>query len=317
MNFFLPQLVFYFSLSLIIFLTFLLINFAISGANDRLILLFCFFASYPFLFALQRGNLFSVITSLGIIFFTLTILKNKNIFFGLLCLAIAINIRPNAFFFLPILLLMPNHRWLIRLLVLLALTATIFILSYLIDSLVYPDYSLINFIKGLSIYHSISVIGAGGDSYNSSIFYLMKFLFNYSWFLEFIGLFSGFLILVIAVLGYLKKLIDSTSFIFILCASYMCGTSVFADYHLLIFMLPIVIICSNVEKISPLRASLKDLSQPSWIIYFTCIFILSPKNYIFNQSGISIFVLLNPLMAIVGISLVFFSSRISRKKLAG
>ena len=310
-----PQLVFYLALALVLFLTFVIINFLVIKINEKLILLFCFFASYPFLFALQRGNLFSVVTSLAIFYFVLSTLKNKNIFLGLLCMAIALNIRPNAIFFFPILILAPNHRWLFRLFGLLALTVTIFILSIFIDALIYPDYSLISFIKGLSIYHIIYVIGTGGDSYNSSIFNLLKILFHYSWFLEFIGLVSGILILGIAVLGYIKRLLDSTSLIFILCVAYMCGTSTFADYHLLIFMLPVTIICSDITKLSSSQTGIKGLPQTYWIIYFTCIFILAPKNYIFNQNGISIFILLNPLIAIISISLLCFSSSVSTKKL--
>jgi len=305
MHFFPPQLVFYFGLVLLVIALYKLFGFVIESPIEKLIWGLCFILSYPFLFLLQRGNLFSGITTMLIIFFTFCILKNKKILLGLICMAVAINIRPNAVFFLPILLLSTNCRWLIRLLGLFLLVTTIFVLSTFMAASIYQDYSLINFIKGLAIYHEGYIVGAAGDAYNSSFFSLLKMIFGYSWFIETIGSLSGFLIIVISVVSYINNRIDSTTLIFMLCVAYMCGSTTFADYHLLIFMLPILMIRLDQGRFNDSQKCTDSFLYARLIIFWACIFILSPKNYLFDNNGISIFVLLNPLVAIFSVSLLF------------
>ena len=185
MHFLPPQVVFYLALVLLLFAIYKLVGFIVENPKERLIWVLCIISSYPFLFILQRANLHSVICSILIMVFTFCVLKNKKIFLGLLCFAVAINMRPNAVFFLPVLLLSADSRWLIRLLGLFLIAITIFILSTFMAASIYADYSLINFIKGLAIYHEMYVVGSGGDGYNSSFFYLMKFAFGYSWFIDY------------------------------------------------------------------------------------------------------------------------------------
>ncbi len=306
MHFIPPQVVFYIALVVVFFAVYKLIGFVFDSTREKLTWMLCFIFSYPFLFLLQRGNFFSVATSILVMFFTFCILKNKKILLGLLCMALALNIRPNAIFFLPILLLVINGRWFIRLLEIFLMATCIFAFSAILASSIYPDYSLANFIKGLAIYHDGYVVGRGGDGYNSSFFSLLKIAFKYSWFIESIGSLLGFLIAGIAAICFIKNKVDSTALIFMLCVAYMCGSTTFADYHLLIFMLPLLKICVDEEILDPYTKRRGELLKVSMVIFWSCIFMLSPKNYLFDQNGVSVFILLNPMVGIFSVALLFF-----------
>ena len=313
-----PQIVFYSSVFLVTIGLVLLTKFVTQDSKQSWVWAACLLCSYPFLFALQRGNLFSLFTTVLASFFVISILRKKKVLLGLLCLALAVNIRPNIIFLLPALVLLPKEFWLRKVMIFVISSLIIFFLSVWIDASLYPDYTLEIFLKGFAIYHSLYVAGGGGDAYNSSLFGLLKALSGYSKRAEIIGLIVGVLVTGFVVFGSLAKKIDKTTSIFLLCIACMLSTAIFADYHLLLFFLPLFAMSMEMEdgpSTFSEKRSMVNISQA--IIFFTCIFLLSPKNYWFVDD-VSLLILLNPIVAVLStVTLIFYRvTRIPKKEIS-
>jgi hypothetical protein len=302
-----PQIVFYLSVCLVTLGLIWLTRFVTQDSHQGWIWAACLLCSYPFLFALQRGNLFSLLVSILIFFFVISILRNKNILLGVICLAIAVNIRPNTIFLLPALVFLPNEFWLKKITIFVFVSLLVFFLSTWIDHSLYQDYSLEIFLKGLAVYHSMYVVGGSGDAYNSSLLGLLKALSGYSKRAEIIGLIVGVVVVGFAVFGFLTKKFDKTATIFLLCIACMLSTAVFADYHLLLFFLPLFAMSIEAKDALSKFSEKNEVENISkGIIFCACIFLLSPKNYLF-VGDVSILILLNPVIAVVStIFLIFY-----------
>jgi hypothetical protein len=302
MHYFPPQTIFYFLIFIILFTAYIVLGRISDTRIQEFSWLACFVASYPFLFMLQRGNLFSAATTLCIIFFIISAIKNKLLGLGIIMFSIAINIRPNAIVFFPILLLAGNKYLARNIIITLTYTIFIFILSNIISTVIYNDYSITNFFKALGIYHKIYVVDGGGTLYNSSIYLILKLILHNSRTAEFIGLLIALLVSgVITFRAYYHK-VNVATFIFFLCSAYAYISPVFADYHLLIFIMPIIAIkmCGENKNTRP--------------IYYSCIFLLSPKNY-YIYNDVSVIELLNPLIILGTCSYIFINHYIEIKKL--
>jgi hypothetical protein len=263
------------------------------GANRRvfgLVLL-----SYPFLFMLQRGNLFAGATSLLIIQSLLLVQRRAKLDFAAILLAIAVNIRPNALIFAIALILIPDGRAFRRLGIFLLSSGTIFFSTLLLAHSMYPDYSLMTFRKGVETYHRMYVAGGGGLAYSSSFHSLLQALrFPLNWHRE--------LVATLATLGILLHAWRSRVFnnsgiaipSFILCSIYVLGSSVFADYHLLVFLGPLMLmIIEQDDRLPALKPGSARMS--AHYAFMACCLMLSPKNFIFS-GDVPLLTLLNPLI---------------------
>lgn len=286
----------FFGLALLIFLAFIIFAKSISqDVNDWKYWVGCFLLCYPFLFALQRGNFFSLITTILIFNYVVLVIKKNHLMIAIVCLALAINIRPNAVFFLPFLLTLGFYSGTKRAIYCLLLALSIFSACLVFAHSLYPDYGLANFLKGLAIYHQEHVAGDGGDAFNSAPFIIMKKVFGYHRIEELVGVVFSITIIFSGIYLLFKKSLDPMGLLFILTIAYLCGSPVFGDYHLLIFFIPIIALS--------LSFSVKQSTQifpkcDEWIL-LTCLFLLASKNYWFSGGGISWMVLFNPLVAVV------------------
>jgi hypothetical protein len=270
-----------------------------------------FVLSYPFLFLVQRGNVFSFIATISLVFSYIFIKKNK-ISTAAFLVALAINIRPNLIIFSPFIFWISNRH--IKFIIFLFLyLGSQFFLSLLICSGLYPDYTLTNFAKALTLYKELYVIGNWGVGFNTSIFGLLKVValalnsiikIDIRGVLEVLILLTGLMTIgLFFQLNYMyhKKKFNEIEFCYLLTATLMLGTTVIADYHLLIFIIPIMVIVNNYSVNLLLKKS-------SVLIFLTSCFVLSPFNY-FLYAGIYFSEFLKTILVVASCVYIITSSK--------
>lgn len=301
---------FYLYLYVIIFIGLaylLLINSFIINKSERIYFIFSVIISYPILFIIVRGHLLSLLTTLFIFSYAFFLHKSK-INIALFFLAVACNIRPNSVIFLPLIIILSNKISLEFIILGLFRFLIIFILIFsgclLIVNNIYDIYNLNNFMSSLKGYHSNYVISSAGLPFGSSLLGGFKFFLGYKSYLEPIILIFSAGSVVYSIYLYFLNRLDITSFVFILCSFYCLSTSVFSDYYLGIFFLPIIFFSLNYKY----RHHDKILN---YIQIITCVIMLSPKNYFFNND-ISYQVFINPFILLFSVVYTFY---LNHKKL--
>jgi hypothetical protein len=253
------------------------------------------FISYPFIFLLQRGN-FIAFFSFVLILLAVITLKKGGVFVPIVLIAIAVNFRPNLIVYASLLYFWPC-RSIARPVLTVILALIIFTIALFFDNYIYPNYTLDNFIKGVKIYNLLYVSGDSGFGYSSSLFTLFKFIFKLIS-IEFVASYAINFQIAFTMTGlvyfawlYAQEKIGEIVFVFLLTAISMLGTPIFADYHLLLFIIPAILVLWNRnEKDRNNKCQIKINN----IIFITCCFMLSPLNYL-NFEGLYVFSLLKTL----------------------
>lgn len=277
--------------------------------TDRLLIFLIAISSYPFLFMLQRGNFIAFASSIFTIM-ALLYLRRCHSYGAALLMAVAINMRPNLIIFAPLFFFWSKDG-LKSLISLFMLSAALFGLSLLYSHAQYPDYTVGNFLKGLQIYQRMYVIGDSAFGYSSSMYTAIKYLLklaHWTTSLSFlIKVISGFLLILVSYAAYLyycKKLND-VEFVYLLTASTMLGTPIFADYHLFIFILPILFLLRNNADMFVM--GWKKNAMPTFIFVSSC-FMLSPMNY-YDFNGLYVASLLKTLIVLILCFAIFNTAR--------
>jgi hypothetical protein len=227
----------------------------------------------------------------------------------LFLLALAVNIRPNLIIFIFALLINDGKKIIKKNLIFdagifLMFSASIFVISLFLASILYADYSLSNFLAGLKIYHLLYVVGDGGLAFGSSLFGALKLIFKSPPHLEIITTLICLYLFTFFTSHYLNRTITKVTYIFILCGIYTLGSPVFADYHLIVFFAPLVLI-----YLSKKNKSAADLSSTHKIIFISSILMLIPKN-IFFVHGISFQIIFNPLILLFSFLVIYFLNKV-------
>jgi hypothetical protein len=265
--------------------------------------LFC----YPSLFIISRGNLGAAITSICIVISLVRIADaNKNFYLTSIFLAAAINSRPNSIIFLGFLFAIYNYKVAFKYCSQVILVSIVMgCLTLYLSHYIYPDYTYKTFAKGISNYFAGYAIGDAGLAYGSSALGGAKFILQLlgvnrpTWMTPLINSIMAALIL-IGILAHKAKNLNSTVFAFVLCSMYTLSSAVFGDYHLLIFIIPVLLGLLKLE-------SGKTLEISEAISIAISLLMLSPKNYVF-LNGLSIQVLMNPLLLFLGIFFIYCNS---------
>lgn len=287
---------------------------------------FCL-ASYPALVMFGRGNYVNAgLTTVPAVAFLVAIFAKKEAtFVSLLALALAVNIHPNAIIFLLALPLVLGVRKAIRPSIQFVLISfSISVISYFAAQKLYPDYTLSNFRKGVAIYGKIYISGGAGIRLGSSLFGLIRALNR----VLHLGIpfpleIRVFYILAVLVVGTVftaywraslkrknsdendstrkREYTDDRGRIlgessqwplplvpFLLVSSYCVLSPVFADYHLLVFLAPLILTCLDE------RETMENRSQLLMMVTLISAFMLSPKNYPSEHASIQI--ALNPII---------------------
>lgn len=242
---------------------------------------FLIILSYPFIFMIQRGNFISFFT-FYLISISLILITKKKYILPIICFSLAINFRPNLVLLLPIIILIGAYPLRIFILTLLV-SSLVFLGSLYLTNSIYPEYTFTKFIDGLMFYNKHYVLGTSGLSFSTSLFGLIKLLliffsveilltdFNLEK-INYLITFSLIIVILITCYQFINKKINNLIFITLLITSVSLATPVFADYHLLIFFIPIMMVINETNKF-------KKINADYLCIFLVSIFMISPFNY--------------------------------------
>ena len=267
--------------------------------TDRWVLTLLGLLAYPTLMMVTRGNLYAGLCALLLIHAMLLSARRQAPLQAGVLLAIAMCIRPNAVLFIvPLLLLQP--RWRSAAAALVISWSTVSVVAYLIASAVYPDYTIAAMLDALTLYHQKYAVLNGGLAYGSSLLGGAKMVFGYHPLLELGGALTGLACVGASLLLHLLRPLAPAILLFLVLAGYTLGSAVFADYHLMAFLLlPIVI------------AWMGRLDRSTLIVLLAATSMLLPKH-IHLRNGVTTQVGLNPLLLLLAVAAVVFLEANSR-----
>lgn len=253
-------------------------------AKNWAVFLLCV-ASYPAMLVFARGNYNAGFSSILIAIFLVYCFGRRTAsLWPLLALAVAINIRPTALIFLAALPLAFGPKESVRKLAsLMALTIAIFVGALLIEQLLYPDYTIDNFLQGLAIYKARYIVGGSGDAGNASLWALIKnsvtmggwSIHYYYEELSRLFLAAGILVALLGLRIIRQADLHAASATFVLVSLYVLLAPVTAEYHLLVFVAPLIVL-SMCEGDSPALPQAR-------IVFFASVIMMCPKNYVFIE----------------------------------
>ncbi|MBF0134905.1 MAG: hypothetical protein HQL65_01585 [Magnetococcales bacterium] len=259
--------------------------------------------TYPAMLVFSRGNYNAGFTSILIILFLVHCFGQRKVSMGsLLFLAVAINIRPVALIFLFALPVVFGFKEAVAKL-LFTLASSLFILTvfFLIEQTLYPDYVITNFLRGLEIYKVHYIIGSLGDSFNASLWSLVKngthmasLPLNHGdqWS---IFLLVSFMAMILAILSIHAHKSKPAVVSFVLVCLYVLLAPICAEYHLLVFVAPLLILGQINSK--------NILTNQDRVVFIVSVFMLVPKNHV-NYVGMPLTSIINPLILLVSLFLL-------------
>lgn len=243
-----------------------------AGAALASVALFC----YPTLLAIDRGHFFSLFCATLTIAATLRTLRDGRAeMASLLMFAIAVNIRPNAGI-IPFALWLGKKGISFRQAMALGMLAFgLFWGGLLAAHLIYPAYSFSSFLSGLRDYTAVYAAGDIGYPYGSSLHGLFRALFEFGSWMYVPPLIVGGILLAAAIFLSWQGRLRHSECIFLVASAYALGSHVFADYHLLVFVIPLVLLATEHQQ--PDRSTSAILLASSLV--------LAPKNFFFTIYG--------------------------------
>jgi hypothetical protein len=213
--------------------------------------------AFPSLFMLDRGNIHSGMTSLAIIFYVTSAFFRRWKWGGWLALALAVNLRPNVAIFAFMELYRTENRWeafkgmVAAGLLSIAIAVVSLWLAHRID----PAYSLDAFTKAYGLYTRNYVEGFDGVQWNASLFNVGKIwqmaldhadYYSPAWSMTATVL--GAASLAICILLASLRRMSGTRFAFAMAANCTLFTPVLGEYHVLIFIAPLLLLILNARR---------------------------------------------------------------------
>jgi hypothetical protein len=268
------QFIIYFSLVL---LAAVFVKKSLFLANKRTLLFaFLFLCSMPVLTSYSRGHFYSAYAGLAVVLYILTVYANRCRYFGIIMLAIAINIRPNLIVFLIMETLSAKGlRGSIKNFLVAGMSIGFFYLfSYIFINKECPDYNISSWLSALHAYSEVYIKNDSEISFGCSI---LGFVRTIRWILKMhpyytVGVANiinciGIIYALILVMLHISKILDP------LKSSYLCACYTalfcpyFGHYHFVIFAAPLIL--------SILPDSRKKYDSDTLIIYFSSLACLS------------------------------------------
>jgi hypothetical protein len=257
--------------------------------------------SYPAMLAIDRGHFFSLICASLMIAATFRTLRGNADGWTILMFAIAVNLRPNMGI-VPFVLFLGKQGLSFRNAVALGLAiVALFAGTMAVVHEAYPAYSYASFLKGLGQYGMAYAGGENGYANGSSLYGMIRAPFGYAWWMPFIPFIVAALVLAPAILESRQGHLRQAECLFLALCAYVFGSHVFADYHLLGFIIPLILVA---REDGPL-----DLS--AWTIVLASSLMLAPKNFIFEFRGNTPWswqVVANPLVLLAASAVVLWAA---------
>ena len=228
--------------------------------------------SYPALLAIDRGHFFSLIGASLIIAATFRTLRYKVDGWTILMFAIAMNLRPNTGI-IPFVLLFGKQGLSFRNAILLGLTTVLLFFGTMeVVHQLYPAYSFQRFLKGLAEYGVAYAYEDNGYANGSSLYGMLRAPLGYAWWIPFVPFIAAAALLAPIILESREKRLRRSEVLFLTLSAYVLGSHVFADYHLLAFIIPLILVA---REDGPMDVS-------AWIIVIGSSLMLAPKNFIYE-----------------------------------
>jgi hypothetical protein len=274
--------------------------------------------SYPFLQMLLRGNLGALITGFSLIFFIYLLCRTQRYLLAAMFLALACAVRPNAVVLVPLFLAFGLRRGIVAGALFLAVGLGLTLVAYKIDQAWYPGYSFHYSAEGLKFYYRDYVLGEADNPGNNSIYGAIKLLGSaLGWsspahphVYDLINRALGFALLALDLVicwFYLQQKFSRLEFAFLLTAIYMLASSVFATYHLDVFLVFPLLLASP---------DIREISREELVILWGSVFVLMPKLYVFAGRFTPDSVL-NPLVVLLAVAwLLFIRARTPAREFA-
>jgi hypothetical protein len=151
--------------------------------------------------------------------------------------------------------------------------------------------------------------GENGYSNGSSLYGMIRAPLGYAWWMPFVPFIIAALLLAPTVLESRQGRLRQSECLFLTLCAYVSGSHVFADYHLLAFIIPLILVAREEGPMDP----------SAWTIVLVCSLMLAPKNFVFGFHGNTAWswqVIANPLTLLVTYGLVLWMAW-RRNSLAG
>jgi hypothetical protein len=307
-------------ISLIIVLTGFIVSLCFKEVRLRLVVTPAVLLLCPCVFAFTRGNIYAMLSSLSVVAAFLLICKRPGyMLLGTILMCVAIGLRPNNLVFLPILCIL--YRRLYKdvspvLSVLLFRSFLILVGSVLVSTLaagiLYPSFSIPLFLKAYSFYQSMYEYGGAGADYSSSLFQPVKVvalflgrisaLFSHPSLLPILK--SAIYVLGISICAYswrylMRRNSNIPRALLICSIGMIIFTPVFADYHLTILLLPILVAAFWEQDAGSLDEVLLERASLPFVDSFAVIILLIPKSFPLLPLKITAQTFINPTVMLV------------------
>ena len=279
--------------------------------NKKLIFLFQLL-SFPFLFAIQRGNFISVLNYFLVFVFLFKVFNLQINNTSIIALSLAINLRPNQALLLLVFFIIKDNKKAILLMVKTFLISTfVFFASLFINEIFHKDYSLDAFLKNLLLYSNevlnqdLKVFGYG-DGFSSSLYGLLKIFnddfLNLSYNLNFLN-YANILtvynlnnaVILIVIIGitittfrFFKGNESKELFLIKIIISSLIVSPKIGDYHLLILLIPFLVF--EKQKIK---------EHLNFLILIAIVLMPKPHSFEFPIYGISLSLIVNSVILLV------------------
>jgi len=245
--------------------------------NKKIIIIFLFL--YPLVFAFDRGHILSFLSFYFILLYVFLIYVYQDVKKGLLFLTLALCIRPNffplLFFIFTIQSICIKSFFKAVFQVALYVFSISTFLFFIINMFTDLEYSIINIIQSLDLYHKIMIIEYGGLRYGTSIYLILTKFLSVSeaniivLFLFFINIF----------LLFSKKISQNKSlFLFVIINTIFTISPVNADYYLILYFIPLIFCL--------LETNNEIDNNMNYVLLFLIALLLAPKGYWFSYNSI-------------------------------
>jgi len=301
-----PYLVYFLNILLFLIIFFFQIKIFLVDRKKSCIVFITSVFSYALLFMMNRGHMFSAFTCLILIQILINCYLKKNFILNFFLVLLAFSSKPTALCFA---LYIFNYnisfsKKFIYFFLLLILAPIFYILinefNYFFLGNIWSFYN--NFENTLEMYaqkyyYDVYIIGDGGLSFGSSLWGPVKILirnlfnnYNYNTWLLITFFICSLIFFLLTLLFFLKK-ITAPVFLYALVSYYILASPVSADYHLIAFFGPLLLLFRDYDN-----SNNKSLYS---ILILAIAIIVSPQHfYLFNDTKPEK-TILNPLIILV------------------
>ncbi len=317
-----PYLVYFLNILIFLIIFFFQIKIFLVNRKISYIIFITSVFSYAVLHMMNRGHIFSAFTCLILIQILINSYLRKNFTLNFFFVLLVFSSKPTALCFASYIFFynISFYKKFICFFLLLILAPFFYILinefNYFFLGNIWSFYN--NFadtfkMHSQPIYYHQGIIGDAGLAFGSSLWGPVKiFLRSFSNFnphiwIKITFLFCSLIFFIFTLLFFLKK-INISVFAYTLVSYYILASPVSADYHLIVFFGPLLLLLKDYEN-----SVNKDLYM---VLILTIAFIVSPQHYyFFTEKLMPEKTILNPLLILCANFYILIKTNYATKKI--